>query len=187
MGTTRSRSARASPGTKSPALYLLGQIGGTRPARDQDADVQLYRSDDGGKTWAWVNGAAPQFAGAGTITGDNQVWGRVLTSRPAAVAFSSAPRPYAMRRGAENAGKMAHTRAFGSDLGSDHNWSFVGLLRPTRQPLPLPFATLLAASVPAADWLRLGRWLTVGTAVYAFYGWRQGIFASLEPEKETHP
>ena len=68
---------KGKPGGTSPALYLLGQVGGTRPASDQDADVQLYRSDDMGRTWARINTDAHQFAGAGTITGDNQVWGRV--------------------------------------------------------------------------------------------------------------
>jgi len=68
---------KGKPGGTSPALYLLGQVGGTRPASDQDADIQLYRSDDAGRTWARINTDAHQFAGAGTITGDNQVWGRV--------------------------------------------------------------------------------------------------------------
>lgn len=65
------------PGGHFPALYLFGQIGGPRPASEHEADVRLYRSDDLGRTWARVNNDAQGFAGAGTITGDNQVWGRV--------------------------------------------------------------------------------------------------------------
>jgi xyloglucan-specific exo-beta-1,4-glucanase len=68
------------PGGKYPALYLFGQVGGSRPAGEQDADVQLYRSDDLGLSWIHINDASHQFAGAGTITGDNQVWGRVYVA-----------------------------------------------------------------------------------------------------------
>ena len=79
------------PGGPSPALYLLGQVGGTRPVGDQDADVQLYRSDDAGRTWARVNDGAHQFAGAGTITGDNQVWGRVYVCTGGRGIFMGTP------------------------------------------------------------------------------------------------
>ena len=74
-----------------PALYLFGQIGGPRPASDQDADVQLYRSDDLGATWVRVNDDAHQFAGAGTITGDNQVWGRVYVCTGGRGIFAGNP------------------------------------------------------------------------------------------------
>lgn len=60
-----------------PAAYLLGQIGGAQPEIETDAEIALYRSDDMGATWTRVNDDAHQFAGAGAITGDNQVWGRV--------------------------------------------------------------------------------------------------------------
>ena len=66
------------PSSKTPTLYLLGQIGGPRPAKELDADVQLYRSDDGGHSWARVNDAAHGLAGASTITGGFQQWGRVF-------------------------------------------------------------------------------------------------------------
>ena len=66
------------PGTRTPALYLLGQVGGSRPAKEVDADVQLYRSDDLGHSWVRINDDAHGLAGAGTITGGFQVWGRVF-------------------------------------------------------------------------------------------------------------
>jgi hypothetical protein len=31
-------------------------------------------------SWVHINDASHQFAGAGTITGDNQVWGRVYVA-----------------------------------------------------------------------------------------------------------
>lgn len=82
---------KGKPGGKSPALYLFGQIGGPRPASDLDADVQLYRSDDLGLTWVRVNDDSHQFAGAGTITGDNQAWGRVYVCTGGRGIFAGTP------------------------------------------------------------------------------------------------
>ncbi|MDQ2686665.1 MAG: glycoside hydrolase, partial [Armatimonadota bacterium] len=79
------------PGGKRPALYLFGQIGGTVPATDQAANVQLYRSDDLGKTWARINDDAHQFAGFNSMTGDGQVYGRVYLSTGGRGVFVGRP------------------------------------------------------------------------------------------------
>ena len=81
------------PGGRFPAIYLLGQIGGPHPAGEQDADVQLYRSDDAGQTWVRVSDAAHQFAGASTITGDSQTWGRVYVATGGRGFFVGTPAP----------------------------------------------------------------------------------------------
>ena len=82
---------KGKPGGNNPALYLFGQLGGTRPANDQDADVQLYRSDDLGLTWMQINDDSHQFAGGGTITGDNQIWGRVYVATGGRGFFAGTP------------------------------------------------------------------------------------------------
>jgi photosystem II stability/assembly factor-like uncharacterized protein len=79
------------PGGRLPAAYLFGQIGGPVPADSSHADVQLYRSDDMGRSWTRINDAAHQFAGFNSMTGDGQVWGRVYVSTGGRGVFYGRP------------------------------------------------------------------------------------------------
>lgn len=79
------------PSGKLPALYLFGQIGGSVPSSEHDANVQLYRSDDLGETWARVNDGTHQFAGFNSMTGDGQVYGRVYLSTGGRGVFYGQP------------------------------------------------------------------------------------------------
>lgn len=51
-----------------PAVYLAGQVRG---------EPGLFRSDDAGATWTRISDPDHQFGGAGLVTGDPQVFGRV--------------------------------------------------------------------------------------------------------------
>jgi photosystem II stability/assembly factor-like uncharacterized protein len=61
---------KAAPGAPYQALYLIGTVNGV---------TGVFRSTDGGTTWARINDDRNQFGGAvgGVITGDPEVYGRV--------------------------------------------------------------------------------------------------------------
>ena len=79
------------PGGRYPAAYLFAQIGGSVPADDRHATVQLYRSDDLGNSWMRINDEGHQFAGMGSMAGDNQTWGRVYISTGGRGVFCGQP------------------------------------------------------------------------------------------------
>ncbi len=59
---------RAPEGKTFPVVFLNGTIGGVSG---------IYRSDDGGATWARINDDRRQYSTAGVITGDPRRFGRV--------------------------------------------------------------------------------------------------------------
>ncbi|HEY0805104.1 MAG TPA: cellulose-binding domain-containing protein, partial [Pseudonocardiaceae bacterium] len=60
---------KAAPGQTYPALYAIAQIGGTQG---------IFRSDDGGSSWARINDDQHQYGNIGqAITGDPRIYGRV--------------------------------------------------------------------------------------------------------------
>ena len=60
---------RTAPGRTNPAIYVFGTIGGF---------LGVYRSDDGGSTWAKLNDTAHQWGGLlQTFAADPNVFGRV--------------------------------------------------------------------------------------------------------------
>jgi photosystem II stability/assembly factor-like uncharacterized protein len=60
---------KAAPGQTYPALYAIAQIGGVSG---------IFRSDDGGVSWARINDDQHQYGNIGqAITGDPRVYGRV--------------------------------------------------------------------------------------------------------------
>ncbi len=62
----------SAPGTKTPSIYLRGEIGGY--PKDY---VAFFASFDAGATWAQISDADHQFGNAGEMTGDSRVFGRV--------------------------------------------------------------------------------------------------------------
>jgi hypothetical protein len=70
IGAGASSSSSSSRST-TPALFLWGTVS------EGGADG-LYRSDDGGETWARVNDEAHQYGGPTLILGDPRVYGRVF-------------------------------------------------------------------------------------------------------------
>jgi photosystem II stability/assembly factor-like uncharacterized protein len=68
---------KAAPGRTNPTVFLLGQLSGKSTSSEQEAEVNLYRSDDMGTTWMRVNDAERGMGGVGNITGDMQNYGRV--------------------------------------------------------------------------------------------------------------
>ncbi len=68
---------KAAPGTKTPTLFVYGQLGGTHPASDTAVSAALYRSIDLGKTFVRVNPTSQGLNGIGVLIGDMQVFGRV--------------------------------------------------------------------------------------------------------------
>lgn len=60
---------KAAPGQTYPALYTIAQIGGVQG---------IFRSDDGGASWARINDDQHQYGNIGqAITGDPRIYGRV--------------------------------------------------------------------------------------------------------------
>jgi photosystem II stability/assembly factor-like uncharacterized protein len=59
---------KAPEGKKTPAVYLVGKVGGA---------YGIFRSDDAGSSWARINDDRHQFGQIGVITGDPRVYGRV--------------------------------------------------------------------------------------------------------------
>ncbi len=59
---------KAAPGTRYPALYLVGTVRGI---------TGIFRSGDAGQTWSRINDDAHQFGSLGVIAGDPRVYGRV--------------------------------------------------------------------------------------------------------------
>ncbi|PTY08325.1 cellulase [Opitutaceae bacterium EW11] len=73
------------PGGKDyPAVFLAGQIGGVHG---------LYRSDDAGRTWIRISDPSHQFGGAGLVTGDPRVFGRVYFATGGRGIFYGDPKP----------------------------------------------------------------------------------------------
>lgn len=64
-------------GKTNPTIWLMGQIGGSPTSVEQEADVNLYRSNDMGMTRMRVNDAQRGLVGVNNITGDMQKYGRV--------------------------------------------------------------------------------------------------------------
>lgn len=58
----------AASGEPYPAIYLLGQVGGTQG---------FFRSIDAGTVWVQINDAAHEFGNANLIIGDPRIFGRV--------------------------------------------------------------------------------------------------------------
>lgn len=59
---------KAPPGKNYPAVFLSGQVSGTKG---------FFRSDDEGKTWLRINDANHQYGGVNVLEGDPRVFGRV--------------------------------------------------------------------------------------------------------------
>ena len=68
---------KPAPGKTHPTIWLMGQIGGVVTKDPENAEVNLYRSDDDGTTWTRVNDAERGLGGVGNLTGDMQKYGRV--------------------------------------------------------------------------------------------------------------
>jgi hypothetical protein len=74
QGATAVTLGKAATGsTYSAAVYVIGTVGGV---------PGLYRSDDGGATWARFNDDAHQYGGFRTMAGDWNTYGRIYVSAP---------------------------------------------------------------------------------------------------------
>jgi len=74
-----------------PTAFLFGQIGGKTPKGVEDAELKLYRSDDGGSSWTPISDDANGFPGSGSIEGDKQVAGRVYVATGGRGVFYGVP------------------------------------------------------------------------------------------------
>jgi photosystem II stability/assembly factor-like uncharacterized protein len=59
---------KAAQGKKHPALYLAGKVGNIQA---------LFRSDDDGESWVWINDDQHQYGWINHVTGDPRIFGRV--------------------------------------------------------------------------------------------------------------
>ena len=83
---------KAAPGQTHPAAYIWGKVGGV---------VGLFRSDDGGTSWAQINDATQQFGWINAVIGDPRTYGRVYIAtggRGILYGEPEAASPEALRR-----------------------------------------------------------------------------------------
>jgi photosystem II stability/assembly factor-like uncharacterized protein len=72
QGATAVALGKAKPSSKySAAVYVVGVVNGV---------WGIYRSDDGGATWARFNDDAHQFGGIGVMAADQGIYGRIYFS-----------------------------------------------------------------------------------------------------------
>ena len=83
---------RSRPGTKTPSLFVFGQIAGKKPSKDYEVNAALYRSDDNAHTFVRVNDPLHQLATiCSGMCGDMQTWGRVYVATGSRGIFYAEP------------------------------------------------------------------------------------------------